>query len=52
MFGGVSQSLGLAKSKLFFKKASFIIIIIIIIIIILKAMIKGKKPKSFFQIDT
>ena len=48
MFGGVSQSLGLAKSKLFFKKASFIIIIIII----LKAMIKGKKPKSFFQIDT
>ena len=46
MFGGVSQSLGLAKSKLFFKKASFIIIII------LKAMIKGKKPKSFFQIDT
>ena len=50
MFGGVSQSLGLAKSKLFFKKASFIIIIIIIII--LKAMIKGKKPKSFFQIDT
>ena len=51
MFGGVSQSLGLAKSKLFFKKASFIIIIIIIIII-LKAMIKGKKPKSFFQIDT
>ena len=51
MFGGVSQSLGLAKSKLFFKKASFIIIIIIIIII-LKAMIKGQKPKSFFQIDT
>ena len=51
MFGGVSQSLGQAKSKLFFKKASFIIIIIIIIII-LKAMIKGKKPKSFFQIDT
>ena len=51
MFGGFSQSLGLAKSKLFFKKASFIIIIIIIIII-LKAMIKGKKPKSFFQIDT
>ena len=50
MFGGVSQSLGQAKSKLFFKKASFIIIIIIIII--LKAMIKGKKPKSFFQIDT
>ena len=49
MFGGVSQSLGLAKSKLFFKKASFIIIIIIII---LKAMIKDKKPKSFFQIDT
>ena len=48
MFGGVSQSLGQAKSKLFFKKASFIIIIIII----LKAMIKGKKPKSFFQIDT
>ena len=47
MFGGVSQSLGLAKSKLFFKKASFIIIIII-----LKAMIKGQKPKSFFQIDT